>query len=155
MIIGSISQKTQIKLLSTHSDFEKVFSYIDRCDFDSIPLGRITLDEMGKLFAFHSKYETKQIEDAIWEAHKKYLDIHYIVEGAEWFGVCDVTDLEITKEYEESNDALLGLSRSTNGILLSKGDYAIVFPEEAHVPGINNPCSISVHKIVFKVPILM
>ena len=67
------------------------------------------------------------------EAHRKYIDIHYCISGSEGIGYADVSSLKPTTEYDEENDYFL-LSGSYQKVVLRKGDFCIVFPEDAHIP---------------------
>ena len=67
------------------------------------------------------------------EAHKKYIDIHYCISGSEGIGCADVSTLEPITEYDEENDYFL-LSGEYQKVILREGDFCIVFPEDAHIP---------------------
>ena len=67
------------------------------------------------------------------EAHKKYIDIHYCISGSEGIGYADVATLTPTTEYDEENDYFL-LSGEYQKVILREGDFCIVFPEDAHIP---------------------
>ena len=67
------------------------------------------------------------------EAHKKYIDIHYCISGSEGIGYADVATLTPTTEYDEENDYFL-LSGDYQKVILHEGDFCIVFPEDAHIP---------------------
>ena len=67
------------------------------------------------------------------EAHKKYIDIHYCISGSEGIGYADVSSLTPTTEYDEENDYFL-LSGEYQKVILREGDFCIVFPEDAHIP---------------------
>lgn len=67
------------------------------------------------------------------EAHKNFIDIHYICAGKEKFGYADVETLKTTKAYDEKEDYAL-FEGDINEITLNTGDFIVVFPEDAHVP---------------------
>ncbi|WP_410515079.1 YhcH/YjgK/YiaL family protein [Paenibacillus sp. BR2-3] len=48
-------------------------------DFTGQAAGRHEVDE--ELFYFINEYETKDAEDCFWEAHRKNLNLHYILEA--------------------------------------------------------------------------
>ena len=97
-----------------------------------------------------SQYQTK--EDGLFEAHRKYIDIQHILEGSEAIEVADVQDLSITQEYDEQTDLVLGIADGKRYILTA-GQTMVLFPEEAHKPGIHAGESGSVKKAVIKVPL--
>ena len=71
--------------------------------------------------------------DKVFEAHRRFIDIHYCIKGTEGIGYADVDTLEPTTEYNEADDYLL-LKGSYQKIILREGDFMIVYPEDAHIP---------------------
>lgn len=71
--------------------------------------------------------------DKSFEAHKDYIDIHYCISGSEGIGYADVKTLTPTTEYDKENDYFL-LSGKYQKVVLRRGDFCIVFPEDAHIP---------------------
>ena len=71
--------------------------------------------------------------DPVFEAHRNFIDIHYIVKGEETFGYNDISHLTVTEEYDPARDVLF-LKGHINEIKLRAGDFCVVFPEDAHVP---------------------
>lgn len=69
----------------------------------------------------------------VFEAHRNYLDIHFVISGEEGMGYADISKLTVTKEYDESGDYLL-LSGDYDKLILKPGDFCITFPEDAHIP---------------------
>lgn len=69
----------------------------------------------------------------VFEAHRKYLDIHFVAEGEECMGYANVNDLTPITDYVDDGDYQL-LEGHINKIRLGKGDFCVVFPEDAHVP---------------------
>lgn len=88
-----------------------------------------------------------------WEAHKSYADIHYIIAGNENIGYCSIKKLNIMKEYNETADAIIGTADG-EFIVLEKGNYLLLMPDMAHLPGITTGEQCIVKKAVFKVKIL-
>ena len=96
-----------------------------------------------------SQYQTK--EESFFEAHRRYIDIHYIISGEEIVEVADVSTMSVSKDYDEASDALLGMA-SGKRYLLKEGQYMVLRPQEAHMPGISKGINRQVKKAVFKVP---
>lgn len=85
------------------------------------------------------------------EAHRKYIDIHYIIEGTEQFGYANIDTLMPATEYNETDDYIL-LYGGINRITLSKGDFVIAFPEDAHIPALKYKNSERVKRAIVKIP---
>ena len=107
----------------------------------------------GDVYATRFTYETAPEEESFFEAHKKFLDIHIMVDGSE--GV-ELAPPETLQEFDrvEANDfyAYRGLARCR--LNLSPGDFLVVFPNDAHRIKMQLDRPETVSKVVFKVRIL-
>ena len=86
------------------------------------------------------------------EAHKKFIDVHYCISGSEGIGYNHVTELEPITEYNEGDDYLL-LRGDFRKVVLREGDFCIVFPEDAHIPMMLGESGEKLLKAVAKVKI--
>lgn len=84
------------------------------------------------------------------EVHREYLDIHYCIEGSEAIGYAHIDSLEPVAEYDVQNDYML-LKGDMNKVILGKGDFCIVFPEDAHSPAMSAGEYKNVKKAVVKI----
>ena len=122
MIKGNINDYSGI--LSEYVDIIKGIS-------PDHPLGRFELEGGAYYNVVISK--SRKEEDALYEAHRKYIDIHYCIEGSEGIGYNNVTRITPTTEYFENDDYQLFRGDHFK-VILGKGDFCIVFPEDAHIP---------------------
>lgn len=68
------------------------------------------------------------------EAHRKYLDIQYILKGKEAVGWADLADCTPAGEFHEEND--IGMySGDFTWFTVNAGMCYVVFPEDVHMPG--------------------
>ena len=68
------------------------------------------------------------------EAHRKYLDIQYIVKGKEVMGWADLGECTIQGEFNEEKD----IGKYTGDFVyttINEGICYVAFPEDAHMPG--------------------
>ena len=73
---------------------------------DNYPVGRITFDGMN-LYMNLEEFETHSREEGLAEAHRNYIDVMYIVEGAETIYVKPTDKLQnVKKEYNPERDIL-------------------------------------------------
>ena len=80
---------------------------------------------------------TIPLEDAKLENHRKYIDIHYVIKGAENILVNYSNRLERLTEFSEENDCeLFAPSGSERCIELHEGDFLVAYPGESHAPKI-------------------
>jgi YhcH/YjgK/YiaL family protein len=108
--------------------------------------------EGKNLFYIVDEYETKPVEEGRLEIHRKYLDIQYIVSGAECIGTAPLQGLIEETPYDGEKDiAFYHYDPTMSRLHLKQGMFAIFWPNEPHLPGrsINNPEKVK--KIVVKV----
>lgn len=117
------------------------------------PDGREDL-EGELLYAMIQGYRTRAPRDCRFEAHREYIDIQYVFEGAEGMGWAPVDELDVDEEYDPQGD--VGFFRTpvnSTTIAVRPGWFALFHPSDAHAPGIRLPESESVRKVVVKVHI--
>lgn len=127
MIVANI--KNAKRYYDINPYFEKAFEYLKSLNKDS------------KTGAFESDgircnvcvLDTSKEDEKLLEAHRDYLDIHYMIDGSEAIGYADINTLETDTEYNSQDDYLL-LKGDMYKIFLKEGDFCIVFPEDAHAP---------------------
>jgi biofilm protein TabA len=147
MILDNIKNCKKYEALNRN--FEKAFEFLKREDLGDLPVGKYEIDGEN-VFAMVQEYETKDLENAKYEAHRKYIDIQYLIEGTENMGYASMNKLEVASIYSEENDFML-LTGNPRLILLNEGEFFILFPEDAHMPGIFHKERKKVKKVVVKV----
>jgi YhcH/YjgK/YiaL family protein len=87
---------------------------------------------------------------ALWESHRKYLDIHFLIRGEEKIGYAFPEDLTIQEPYSESRDLAFfkGLGQYAT---LRPGYFAIFYPGEAHMPLLSVHGEKPIKKAIVKV----
>jgi len=134
-----------------HRNLEKAFGYMAKTDFKQLNEGKHVVDG-ETIFALVSRYETKDANQLELEGHQKYIDIQFLVEGAELFGHAFLNDQQVSKPYVAQNDIAFFRGEAWFH-LLEPGSFVIFFPHDLHMPGVkvNNP--IHVKKVVIKVAV--
>ncbi len=146
MILGSLNYSERIERL--HPRFKEVFDYIKQNDLLNAPLEPIVLDE-DRLFINNVLVEGKEQKSQPMEAHKRYIDIHILLEGEERVGWADIDKLgEPSKAYDEPDDYMLYEQEATSYVDLKVGEFVIVYPEDAHAPIIGKR---QIRKLIVKV----
>lgn len=104
--------------------------------------------------AIVSEYETKPVNENGYEAHKKFVDIQYLLKGTEKNCSLPVEILKETKPYKEEIDAAFYEAEiPTIELMLGNGYFAIYNPQDGHMPGLSVNGSEKVKKVVVKVEI--
>lgn len=98
-------------------------------------------------------YTTEPAEKRRFEAHDKYFDIQYMVEGDEYFGVCHREGLKVCESKPQRDLYFFDEPENSGMILLKEGDFIVVEPEEAHKPRCAVGTPAQVKKVVIKVKI--
>ena len=126
---------------------EKALKFLRETDFSKLEDGKLEI-EGDKIFVNISTYMTRSNEFP--EAHKKYADVQYIIEGEEYIGVASLDDMQDEIVSDPDND-FWQYRGETSNIRLGKGQFAVFFPQDAHAPGrfIKEPKSV--RKAVVKV----
>ena len=151
MIFDTLENSTQYE--SLNSRFAKAFAFLRTVD-GTQELGRHDLDG-DACFALVQTYETKPLEKAKFEAHRKYIDVQFIHSGRETILWAPLSTMkEETMAYSEEKDAALWkLTPETTPLHVSAGHFAILWPQDAHAPCIEWEKPEPVFKVVVKVAV--
>ena len=100
------------------------------------------------LYVTRFTYETLPLADTFFEAHRRYLDVHLMMEGEERVEIASPGGLEL---FEHKDDFYAYRGHAEQSLILRPGSFLVVFPEDAHRIKIqvNGPQTVS--KVVFKV----
>ena len=133
MILDTLDNAS--KYIEIHPGLAQFFENFKIYTPENYRSGRKELDGENA-FLILKEYETACTENAFFEAHNTYCDVMYMVEGEEIVYVKPRARLShITKEYNEKEDALLAeLDSDCTAVLISAGQFLILFPEDAHCP---------------------
>lgn len=98
------------------------------------------------------EYETGSLDYSKFENHKKYIDMHVMVDGSEIIGLNEEINLINLTEYDVDNDFQLFTGIAKEEIALHQGEFLILFPGEIHVTGGRLTEEMKIKKIVYKIP---
>lgn len=102
--------------------------------------------------AIVSEYETKAVNENGYEAHKKFIDIQYLLKGTEKNGCLPIENLKETKPYREEIDAAFyDADIPSQDLTLGDGYFAIYWPQDGHMPCLSADGAEKVMKVVVKV----
>lgn len=105
--------------------------------------------------AIVSEYETIELFERGYEAHKHVIDIQYPIKGVERVKWSPIEGMQVNIPYEEKKDRTFYKNPSHQGthVDIGNGIFAIMFPEDGHSPQhyVNKPELIK--KITVKVKI--
>lgn len=148
MIIGNKKDFSRYKELN--EAFGCAFAFLESLSEDS---SKASIDENGVRggISVIAKSDTfADGEPKCFEAHRKDIDIHYVLQGEERFGYAHVDTLHPKTEYNEEGDYLL-LNGEAAYFTLRPGDFCIAFPEDAHIPCLTSGNTEKVKKVILKI----
>ncbi|WP_214070972.1 YhcH/YjgK/YiaL family protein [Mucilaginibacter sp. dw_454] len=132
--------------------WDEAFAFITNTKLDTLSIGKHIIDG-DNVFATVADGPTKDLDKTGWEAHHKYIDLHLVISGREKIGVMNPAMAKVTNPYDDTKDVE---NYDVNSI---KGEYYIedpstlyiMFPQNAHRPGIHVDGYDKVKKLVIKV----
>src|SRR5215217_7405119 len=77
-------------------------------------------------FGIGLEYQTRNGDEALWEAHRKYLDIHVILDGEEMIQIADIRNMEEDSIYTHDFQLYKGQPEQT--VCLKEGYFLLLFP---------------------------
>lgn len=129
--------------------WDKAFQYIKNTDLASLKTGEhpIVGDDV---FARVSEGPLKNIDSSKWEAHKNYIDIHYVIRGREKIGLGSLSTATLVVPYDSKRDIAFYDGKGKYYIA-EPGTFFIAFLEQIHRPGLEVEGKEVEKKLVIKV----
>ena len=143
----------RIENLNNYSGLGRIctaLKFLADTDFTKIPLGKYELDG-DNIYYMVQKYDTDP-DKTVSEAHKKYIDIQYIVKGEEVIAVAPIQAEKTIVDAKEEKD-VWHYECETQPLILKDGDFMVLYPSDLHLPGkaVNVPKEVL--KVVVKVKV--
>lgn len=133
---------------------QKALSFLQALPSQPLADGRIEIDG-SNVYALVLSYQTEAGGDWVFEGHRKYLDIQYVLSGEEVIGWAFLDRAAVTMPYDPEKDAWLGTVPATEitPVLLAAGQLVVLYPTDAHAPKNAAGAEGPVKKIVVKVAV--
>lgn len=151
---GSINRKEfAIAYFKNKERWDKAFTYLKTTDLSNLEVKRTEIDGIN-IYAPVTEYLTKNREDVNYEAHRKYIDIQYVIKGEEMIGVAPMAMKDsVVVPYDETKD--LEFMKVKEGVeyKATPERFFIFFPSDIHRPSLTVNENSQVKKIVVKVKI--
>lgn len=147
----SINQRAFARLyFQNHERWDKAFQFLSEQNLSELAPGRYEL-EGADLFVNVDEYITRNEEDVLFEAHKKYADIQVVVSGKEKIGILPLERTTTEILYNEEKDIMFLTANTENYRIAESGKFFLFFPDDAHRPKVKVAENIPVRKVVVKV----
>jgi biofilm protein TabA len=149
MIIDRLANSTVFVTLIPR--LKQALDYLRATDMTAAAVGRHDVDG-DRLFALVQEYTTRPPEQCVWESHQHYIDVQYVVQGAERMGFMNILQAREREPYDSARDVAF-YEPGQDFVTLQAGMLAIFGPEDVH-----SPCGAAgpprpVRKVVIKAAI--
>ena len=149
MIYSELERLNQYRGIGKYLDM--AIDYLAGHPLAEMENGHYEIDEK-LVYLDISEYDTVVEEEAVFEAHEKYADIHMTVEGIEVIGVSDISKVNIKVDYREKGADFLVVEGDVEHYMkLTPGKALITLPGDAHKIKIAPEAPAPVKKAVIKV----
>jgi biofilm protein TabA len=128
---------------SLHRSFARGFAYLRDANWAQLmtaahgaarPSTRDPIDG-DRMYVSIDYVDGRGREGARLEAHRRYIDIQFTIDGHEEIGWKPLGDCALTSvAYDEAKDVVLFSDRPDSWLSLPAGHFAIFFPDDAHAP---------------------
>ncbi len=128
----------------------RALRFLRETDFSEVAAGRYELDG-DALYYLVQVYAPKAVAAGKAEAHRNYIDVQYVVEGEEYIGYADLSQTRVG-EYLAEKD-FVQVEGEMALVRVAAGSFMVLFPNDAHMPGLTTGAAETVRKVVVKVKV--
>ena len=150
MIYGEIKDLHCYKGIS--KAFDTAIDYILSGKYKEGNIGKNLVDGDVVYFNMPDAPKTKDEKEGFLEGHKKYIDIHLVLEGKENIGYVPNSKVVVSKEYDSEGDYEIYKGDVETFLTLDNTKFLALFPEEPHMALVKvgeEPQTIK--KVIFKI----
>ena len=151
MIYGEIKDLGLYKGISKNLD--RAIDYILSGEYKNGVVGKNVIDGDNVYFNQPDSPMTKEVKDGFIENHKKYIDIHIVLEGEEVIAYTPLEDCLETQSYNDEEDYALVKGKAQVELILNAKNFLLFFPEEPHLALLKIDTPKEIKKVIFKVEI--
>lgn len=127
--------------------------YLQRADFTGMAAGKYEICG-ARVFVLIQEPDTRPRETARWEAHRNYIDIQYLIEGAETIGFQQTAAMQTEEPYNPEKDiAFYRDNQKGFFVPLVPDSFVICFPQDSHMPLVCSGTPRRIRKAVVKVAV--
>ena len=132
MILDTLAESARYAAL--HPGFTRAFAFLAATDLAALPPGRHPIDG-DRLYVSIDHKDGRGEEGARLEAHRRYIDIQYTIEGDEEIGWLPLAECGAPAAgFDGSRDSAFFDRRPTTWLAVPEGTFVVFYPEDAHAP---------------------
>lgn len=129
--------------------WDKAFQFMATNNLEELASGKYPIDG-DQVFASVTDNVDKPFENTKWEAHKKYIDLQYIIKGKEKMGEASFENEKVVKPYDAAHDVALYEIDKGKYYVADPTTFYLFFPSTTHRPSIMVDTN-KVKKLVIKI----
>ncbi len=148
MILGK--NQDALAYLGIHPNLDMALRHITPAFLDALSDDKRVELQGEQVYCTRFTYETIPLEAGFFEAHRRYLDIHIMLEGQERVDVSHPAGLALLEE-KQGQDFYAYQGEAEYTMVLRPGSFLVVFPGDAHRIKLQVDGTRRVSKAVFKV----
>lgn len=117
-----------------HPGFTRAFAFLTSANLDDLAPGRHPI-EGDRLYVSIDHKDGRGRDGARLEAHRRYIDIQYTIDGEEligWMSLARCTSPD--GDFDDTKDVGFFADRPATWVSVPPGSFAIFFPDDAHAP---------------------
>ena len=135
-------------------NLDTAIDYLGKNEVGKMPEGKHPVDGDRVIIQVMS-YETKDVAAAKYEAHKKYIDIQFVLDGKEGCWATPIENLEPSEPFIAERDIGFYKNAAVPEAFtpLTPEVFAIFFPHDAHKPSCDFEGKRKLRKVVVKVAV--
>ena len=130
-------------------NLDTALEWLAGADLEALPTGRTDIDG-DKVYLTVSEVTARPSEEALFETHSAYMDIHIDLTGVELFETA-MGELDEVTPYDEEKDIAFYKADLSCACVLGPGRFLITMTEEPHKPAVASAQGAQVKKIIVKV----
>ena len=153
MIVSHLDHLSE-EVISTPA-LQRAIEFLKSVPAEGLRDGRVDLDGDTVYAIVQSYNSVVPSGPLLFEAHRQYLDVQYVQAGEEVIAWAPLDQVQVTKPYDASTEALLGhvAEAAMTRVKLTAGYLAVLWPTDAHAPRVAVAEATPVKKIVVKVAV--
>ena len=147
MICAKLSEAGQY--LGIHPRLDKALRLLNEDFLASVGTARQSI-EGDALYVTRFEVQTSTDETRLFEYHRQYLDIFTLAEGCERVDIASPEKLTVVDQHDDYWGCAGSAEQS---VTLTPGSFLVLFPGDAHRPGMSAAAPEKVARLVFKIKI--
>jgi YhcH/YjgK/YiaL family protein len=111
--------------------WDKAFEFLNNPELAELKPGKYNIDStfVFATISYADSYDSSKVK---WEAHRKYLDLQYLISGSLFYAMAPYNKEEVSEPYKDSTDMERVITTSGKYYKAAPGSLFVFFPSDAH-----------------------